>query len=136
MSSSGQGRAQNLFVAFDSTAGHIVRIDYEQIPSLMVNEITATTYIQTYKNFYLDTYHSYSLSSGIMFDQGYGFRYIKGCWGFGAGYERVGADNRFIFTIDLMGIGSLSGQSGFFGKPLFGEPIPGYQHPETYMLSK
>ncbi len=70
----------------------------------------------------------------LMFVQGYGVRYIRGCWGVGAGYERVGNDNRFVFTVDLLGFGSLGEASGFFGRPLFGESLPGYQHPETWIL--
>ena len=71
-----------------------------------------------------------------MFTQGYGIRYIHGCWGVGGGFERVGVDNRFVFTIDLLGLGSLGQTSAFFGKPLFGEAIPGYQHPETWIYSR
>jgi hypothetical protein len=54
----------------------------------------------------------------------------------GGGFERVGGDNRFVFTIDLLGLGSLGQTSAFFGKPLFGEAIPGYQHPETWIYSR
>jgi hypothetical protein len=70
-----------------------------------------------------------------MFTQGYGIRYVQGCWGLGGGYERVGNDNRFVFTIDLLGFDSVGEGGGFFiGRPLFGESLPGYQHPETWSL--
>ncbi len=136
LSSTGQGKAQDLFMTFDSTTGYILRLDYEQIPTLAVNEITATAVVKAYKDLYLNTYHDYSLVSGLMFTQGYGVRYVRGCWGVGAGYERVGSDNRFVFTVDLMGIGSLGSQAGFFAKPLFGESLPGYQHPESWIVAR
>ncbi len=136
LSSSGQGNAQGLYMTYDSRAGNIVRLNYQQIPSLTVDEITLQTILKTYKNIYLETYHDYSLEGGLMFTQGYGVRYIHGCWGVGGGYERVGDDNRFVFTIDLLGLGSLGQASAFFGRPLFGESMPGYQHPETWIYSR
>jgi LPS-assembly protein len=135
LTSAGQGEAQNLYMTFDSAAGQIVRLDYQQIPNLDINEITVATILKTYKDIYLNTYHDYSLERGLVFTQGYGFRYIRGCWGVGAGYERVGSDNRFVFTLDLLGFGSL-GETSFFGRPQFGEARPGYQHPETWILSR
>jgi LPS-assembly protein len=135
LSSAAQGRAQSLYMTYDSGAGNIVRIDYQQIPNLTVNEISVVTIFKAYKEIYLNTYHDYSLEAGLMFTQGYGIRYIRGCWGVGAGYERVGGDNRFVCTLDLMGFGSLGG-GGFFGRPLFSESLPGYQHPETWIYSR
>ena len=136
LSSSGQGNAQGLFLNFDNRTGDIVSLSYQDIPSLQVDEVTIQTILKTYKNIYLETYHDYSLENGLMFTQGYGIRYIHGCWGVGGGFERVGGDNRFVFTIDLLGLGSLGQTSAFFGKPLFGEAIPGYQHPETWIYSR
>lgn len=128
--------AEDLYATFNSGAGHFLRLDYEQIPALQVNEIAISANLKTYKQIYLSTYHDYSLERGLMFTQGYGIRYIRGCWGIGAGYERVGSDNRFVFTIDLLGIGSVGSQATFFGRPQFGESLPGYQHPETWLLSR
>ncbi|HIJ75103.1 MAG TPA: LPS-assembly protein LptD [Deltaproteobacteria bacterium] len=136
LSSSGQGNAQGLFLSYDNRTGNVVQLSYQDIPSLQVDEIVVQTILKTYKNIYLETYHDYSLEGGLMFTQGYGIRYIHGCWGVGGGYERVGADNRFVFTIDLLGLGSLGQVSTFFGRPLFGEPMPGYQHPETWNYSR
>ncbi len=131
----GQGNSHDLYMIADSGKGQILRIDYQQIPDLSVNEITAETLLKTYGNIYLNAYYDYSLDQGLTFRQGYGVRYIRGCWGLGVGYEREGSDNRFVFTIDLLGLGSL-GQSQFFGKAQFGEPRPEYQRPESWNLSR
>jgi len=134
LSSSGQGKAQGLFLTYDSTTGYILNLNYQQEPSLGINEITAATVLKVYKDIYFSTYHDYSISSGLMFTQGYGIRFIHGCWGVGLGYERSGGADQFVCTIDLMGIGSLGRESAFFGRPLFSEVRPGYQHPETWMI--
>ena len=135
LSRSGQGRAQALYMTYDSGSGSLARLSYQQIPELTVNEIILQANIRAYQDIYLETYHDYSLEGGLMFTQGYGIRYIRGCWGLGGGYERVGSDNRFVFTIDLLGFGSVGEGGGFFvGRPLFGESLPGYQHPETWSL--
>ena len=135
LSSSGQGKAQALYMTYDSSSGSLVRLSYQQIPDLTVNEIIVQANLKAYKGIYLETYHDYSLEGGLMFTQGYGIRYVQGCWGLGGGYERVGNDNRFVFTIDLLGFDSVGEGGGFFiGRPLFGESLPGYQHPETWSL--
>ncbi len=81
----------------------MVTVDYEQIPDLDVNEISLITLYKIYDHIYLNTYHDYSFQANLWFTQGYGIRYVQGCWGFGVGYERVGSDNRFLFTVDLDG---------------------------------
>lgn len=131
----GQGEAQDLALTFDSGRGDIIRVDYEQIPNILVNEITVSAFFKACNNLYLNTYHDYSLSDGLMFTQGYGIRYIRGCWGFGGGYEKEGSDDRFIFTVDLLGVGSL-GEPHFFGRAMFGETRPGYQYQESWLLSR
>ncbi len=131
----GQGEAQDLYLTLDSGMGDTLRLDYEQIPALEVNEVTVSTFFKVYRNFYFNTYHDYSLSQGLMFTQGYGIRYVAGCWGVGGGYEREGNDNRFIFTLDLLGLGGL-GEPHFFGRALYGESRPGYQYPESWMMAK
>ena len=137
LSSSGQGRAQALYMTYDDSSGSLVRLSYQQIPDLTVNEIIVQASLKAYQGIYLETYHDYSLEGGLMFTQGYGIRYVRGCWGLGGGYERVGSDNRFVFTVDLLGFGSVGEGGGFFiGRPLFGESLPGYQHPETWSLSR
>ncbi len=131
----GRGEAQDLAMTLDNGKGNILRLDYEQIPNLSVNEATVITSFKVYDNVFLNTYHDYSFAEGLMFTQGYGVRYVRGCWGFGGGYEKEGNDNRFIFTVDLMGFGSI-GEPLFFGRALYTEPRPGYQYPENWLLSR
>ena len=135
LNSAGQGGAQNLYMTLDSTKGQVVVISYQDIPGLAVNEVSLITNLKVYKDIYVSTWHDYSLDAGIMFLQGYGVRYIRGCWGVGAGYEKQGIDNRFVFTLDLLGLGSLGQQTSFFFRPQFGESLPGYQRAETWMLT-
>jgi LPS-assembly protein len=134
LNSQGQGGAQSVFMTLDSTKGQTLLLSYQNIPNLAVNEVAVITSIKAYNNIYLNTYHDYSLA-GIMFLQGYGVRYIRGCWAVDAGYERQGVDNRFIVTLELLGLGSVGNQSAFFGRPQFGEILPEYQHAETWMLT-
>ncbi len=139
--SGGKGQAQSIYMTLDSGRGQLIRLDYQQIQNFTINatnaainEINVSTVLRAYKDIYINTYHDYSFS-GLLFTQGYGIKYIRGCWGVGAGYERVGTDNRFLFTLDMLGLGSL-GQSGFFGKTQFGEPFPGSQHPESWVMTR
>ena len=136
LTSGGQGQAQNLYMTLDSGKGQIIRLDYQQIPYLDINEISVMALLKTYKDFYINTYHDYSLvGGGLMFTQGYGIKYVSGCWGLGVGYEKEGEDNRYIVSVDLLGLGGV-GAPGFFGRTLFGEPRADYQHPETWVLAR
>ncbi|MCL5405966.1 MAG: LPS assembly protein LptD [Deltaproteobacteria bacterium] len=134
--SSQKVQAQSLVGTYTGGRGNFLMVDYEQIPTLDVNEISLTTYFHLYGNFYLSTYHNYSFLGGLFFTQGYGIRYVMGCWGLGAGIEQTGPNTSFLFTVDLMGIGSVGNQATFFGLPQFGEAFPGYQHPETWILNR
>jgi len=132
----GEGDAHDLFVTFDSGKGHILRLDYQVRNDLGVNEITTEVFYQILSNVYLNTYHDYSLGQDILFKQGYGIRYYRGCWGFGFAFERDGEDNRFVFTIDLLGIGNIgSGNMRSIGRTSF-DYQPEYQRPEMYKLAK
>ncbi len=134
LNSQGQGGAQSIWMSLDSGTGQTLALSYQEIPNLAVNEFTVFTKIKVYKDIYLNSYQNYSLA-GIMFSQGYGIKYIRGCWGVGAGFQRQGTDNQFIVTLDLLGLGSMGNQSNFFGRPSFGEPLPEYQRAETWMLT-
>lgn len=131
----GLGNFHDLYMTLDSGKGHILRIDYQRQEDLAANEITAEVLLKTFSNFYLNTYHDYSLKEDLMFKQGYGFKYFRGCWGIGVAYEREGDDNRVIVSIDLLGLGTI-GRSSLMGRRAYGESYPGYQRPETWMLSR
>ncbi len=135
LNSQGQGGAQSVYMTLDSTKGQTLTLSYQEIPNLAVNEVAVLTSIKAYNNIYLNTYHDYSLDAGIMFLQGYGIRYVRGCWAVSGGYERQGVDNRFIVSLELLGLGAIGNQSQFFGRPQFGEVLPEYQHAETWMLT-
>lgn len=132
----GEGNAHDLFLTLDSGKGQMLRVDYQQRDDLGVNEITTEVFIQTLPNLYLNTYHDYSIDRDFLFKQGYGVRYYKGCWGIGFAYERDGDDNRFVFSIDLLGIGNIgTGNLQYMGKTSF-DYHPEYQRPEMYKLAK
>ena len=61
MNSEGQGDAQSALHDSRQHQGADSRIDYEQIPNLAVNEITAGVLLKVYKDIYLNTFHDYSL---------------------------------------------------------------------------
>lgn len=137
VSSTGEGNSHDLFATLDSGRGHILRVDYQQRPDqeVPIREITTELFVQTLPNLYLNTYHDYSLDQDILFKHGYGFRYFRGCWGIGLAYEREGGDNRVVFSLELLGLGSI-GQLNYLGRPQFGEPSPGYQRPESWVLAR
>ncbi|MEN6439800.1 MAG: LPS assembly protein LptD [Syntrophobacter sp.] len=132
----GEGNAHDMFMTLDSGKGHILRVDYQLRDDLGINEITTEAFIQILSNVYLNAYHDYSIDQSILFRQGYGIRYYRGCWGIGFAFERDGEDNRFVFSIDLLGIGNIgSGNMRYMGKTSF-DYQPEYQRPEMYKLAK
>ncbi|MHC1727377.1 MAG: LPS-assembly protein LptD [Syntrophobacteraceae bacterium] len=131
----GEGNAHDFYMTLDSGKGHILRLDYQRQKDLAVNEITAEVLLKTFSNLYLNTYHDYSLRQDLMFKQGYGFRYFRGCWGIGVAFEREGSDNRVIVSVDLLGLGTI-GRSNLSTRNQFSESYPGYQRPESWMLSR
>jgi hypothetical protein len=122
-------------MTLDSGKGQILRIDYQERQDLQINEITTEVYLQTYKNIYLNTYHDYSIDLGLLYKQGYGIRYLRGCWGLGVAFEREGNDNRVLVSLDLLGLGAL-GNMRYLGRPEYGEARPEFQRPETWMLAR
>jgi LPS-assembly protein len=134
--STGQGNAQDLYMTLDSGQGHILRVDYQQLPDPKTNEITAEVLLKTFRDIYLTAYFDYSLDQDVLFKQGYGFRYFRGCWGIGFAYEREGNDNRFLVSLDLLGLGTLGHSNSTLGRSQFGEPRPEYQRPETWALAR
>ncbi len=105
--SKSQGDLHDFFVTLDSGKGHIVRVDYQRRSDLGINEITTAVLLKTLRNIYLNAYYDYFLEEGYLYQQGYGLKYVRGCWGVGLAFERLGEDNRFVVTIDLMGLGTI-----------------------------
>ena len=135
LASSGEGNSHDLFLTLDSGKGHILRVDYQERHDLQINEITAEVFLKTYGNIYLNTYHDYSIDLGLVYKQGYGIRYYRGCWGVGIAYEREGGDNRVLLSLELLGLGSL-GNMHFLGRPEYGESRSEFQRPETWTLAR
>lgn len=103
----------DVLLRLDDTKGHILRLDYAYQQDLPANELTGELLIRTLPNLYLDTYHDYSFDQGEMYRQGYGLKFIHGCWSIGLGYERELGDDRVIVTVGLLGLGSIGGKSSF-----------------------
>ncbi len=133
LQSTGQGDAHDVSMMVTSGRGHFLTIDYQKRSDLDVNEVITSLFLKTWKNIYLNTYQDYSISDGELFRHGYGLRYYSGCWGIGVGFEREGEDNRFLISLDLLGIGTF-GTMPAIGKTFFSEPYPEFQRPEAYKL--
>lgn len=113
----------DLFLKLDSGMGHMFRFDYAYQKDLGVNELIAQLMIKTLPNLYLDTYHDYSMQQDEIFKQGYGFKYVAGCWSFGLGYERELGDDRVIVSVNLLGIGGY-GKSTTLGTGTISKDMP------------
>lgn len=131
----GDGTSHDLYVIVDSGKGHMLRVDYQRRQDLGINEITTEAFIKTVGNLYLNSYHDYSIDQSLLYKQGYGFRYYRGCWGIGLGYEREGNDDRVIVSLDLLGLGSIL-HMPYMGRAQYGEPRPEFQRSETWTLAK
>lgn len=103
----------DVLLRLDDLKGHILRLDYAYQKDLPANELTAEVLIKTLPNLYLDTYHDYSFEQDELYRQGYGVKFVHGCWSIGVGYERELGDDRVIVTVGLLGLGSLGGKTSF-----------------------
>lgn len=105
--SKGDGNSHDFYATLDSGKGQILRVDYQRRSDLAINEITTAVLVKALPNVYLNAYYDYFLEQGYLYQQGYGLKYVRGCWGVGLAFERIGEDNRFVMTIDLLGLGSI-----------------------------
>lgn len=103
---------QDFLLTLDSGRGHALILDYQYRKGQPVNELTTQLIMKTLPNLYLSTYHDYSFDQGEMYKQGYGFRYLHGCWSIGVAYERESGDNRVIVSLNLLGLGNVVGSFG------------------------
>ncbi|MEM5787677.1 MAG: LPS assembly protein LptD [Syntrophobacteraceae bacterium] len=131
----GQGNIHDVYMTLDSGKGHMFRVDYQVRPDLSVNEVTTELFVQTLPGLYLNTYHDLAIDEGFLFKQGYGIRYYRGCWGIGVAYERENDDNRFVLSLDLLGIGTFGSRMQYLGRPTY-ETNPEFQRPEMYKLAR
>jgi LPS-assembly protein len=103
----------DLYMVLNSGLGHRLRVDYQYRRDSLVDEIIARTNIKLFKNFYLLTYHDYSIDQDDLYAHGYGFRYDHGCWAIGVAYEKEEKDHRIAFTVNLLGLGTLGGSRSY-----------------------
>jgi len=109
----------DLFLTFDSSLGHMFRLDYryrkdaviEGIP--VINEIIPRLDIKVLPDVYITTYHDYSIDKNDLFAHGYGVKYMHGCWGVGVSYEEEASDQRIAFSLNLLGLGWFGGSYGY-----------------------
>ncbi|MCU0571465.1 MAG: LPS assembly protein LptD [Syntrophobacteraceae bacterium] len=109
----GNVQLHDLYMVLSSGMGHRLRLDYQYRRESLVDEIIATTNIKLFKNFYLLTYHDYSIDQDDLYAHGYGFRYDHGCWAIGVSYEREEKDQRIAFTVNLLGLGAFGGSRSY-----------------------
>jgi LPS-assembly protein len=107
----GRAKQHDVFVSLDSGQGQLFRVGYQYRSDFPVDEVITEVGLKVLPSISLNTYHDYSVKNKELFSQGYGIRYIRGCWGIGFTYERENDDNRFLVSINLLGLGSIgSGQ--------------------------
>jgi lipopolysaccharide assembly outer membrane protein LptD (OstA) len=87
-------------------------LGYQYRNDFPIDEVIAEMGLKVLSNVYLNTYHDYSFKKQELFNQGYGIRYIHGCWGIGFIYQREAGDNRFMVSLNLLGIGTLGSLQG------------------------
>jgi LPS-assembly protein len=102
----GQATIQDVFLTLKSGRGDTVRFNYVFRNDLPVDEFITDINVKVVSNLYLNTYHDYSFQKQNLFRQGYGVRYIRGCWAVALAYEREAQDERVAFSIDLLGLGT------------------------------
>lgn len=110
----------DLYLTLDSLKGQLLRFGYQYRSGYPVDEIIGETNLKILPNIYLSTYHDYSLEQQQLFNQSYGLRYTRNCWGIGVMYQKEQNDQRFYVFVNLLGLGSIGGgQSAFFAAPAY-----------------
>jgi len=112
-SDSPNGYHQDFLLTLDDGKGHAVRFDYQFREDMPVNELTTEVVFKTFSNLYLNTYHDYSFDQGTIYKQGYGIKYLRGCWALGVAFEKEDNDERVIVSLNLLGLGNLVGSFGY-----------------------
>jgi LPS-assembly protein len=107
-----RSKQQDFIMGFDSGRGQILRLGYQYRNDFPIDEVIAETGLKLLKNVYINTYHDYSFKKQELFNQGYGIRYIHGCWGLGFIFQREAGDNRFMVSVNLLGLGTIGSSQG------------------------
>lgn len=104
-------KQHDFFMNLDSGQGHVLRVGYQYRNDFPIDEVITETGLKVLPSIYVNTYHDYSMKRQELFSQGYGVRYVRGCWSLAFVYEREAGDNRFLVSLNLLGLGTLgSGQ--------------------------
>jgi LPS-assembly protein len=107
-----RSKQQDFIMSLDSGRGQILRLGYQYRNDFPIDEVIAEVGLKLLSNVYVNTYHDYSFKQQQIFNQGYGIRYIHGCWGIGFIYQREAGDNRFMVSLNLLGIGTIGSAHG------------------------
>ncbi len=107
-----RSKQQDLYMTLDSGHGQLFRLGYQYRNDFPIDEVIAEVGLKVMSNLYLNTYHDYSFKQQTLFNQGYEIRYIHGCWGIGFVYQREAGDNRFMVSLNLLGIGTIGSARG------------------------
>lgn len=97
----------DLYMTLDSGRGQMFRLGYQYRYGFPVDEVIVESGIKILPNLSFNTYHDYSFYRQELYKQGYGFRFLRGCWALAFTYEREPQDQRFMVSINLLGLGSL-----------------------------
>jgi LPS-assembly protein len=106
----GFGSYHDIFMILRSGTGHSLRFDYQFRNDLPVDEFITELRLRVLPNVYLSSYQDYSFDQKEMFKQGYGVRYLHGCWSIGLNYEKEANDQRVSVSLNLLGLGTLGGR--------------------------
>lgn len=107
----GRAKQHDFFMSLDSGHGQLLRVGYQYRNDFPIDEVITEVGLKVLPSIYLNVYHDYSVKNKELFSQAYGVRYIHGCWGVGFIFEREADDNRFLVSLNLLGLGTIgSGQ--------------------------
>ncbi len=109
----------DLIMTLDSGRGHLFRVDYQFRKDYPIDELITEFSVKIMPNVYVNTYHDYSFDKDELYKQGYGIKYIQGCWGLGLTYEKEEEDQRVALSINLLGLGSFGGTYAYSSQNSF-----------------
>ena len=107
-----RSKQQDFIMSFDTGRGQLFRLGYQYRNDFPIDEVIAEVGLKIFSNVYINTYHDYSFKQQKLFNQGYGIRYIHGCWGIGFIFQRENGDTRFLVSLNLLGLGTIGSAHG------------------------